>query len=168
MRFSRVQAGSILFFLWSGLCAIQITAPILAAHSHNAVSALIYLLFSSACHQIPERSFMLAGYPLAVCHRCFGIYLGLCLGSLLKIDTIHRSPSLRKFFVLAATAPLFLDFLLSCFGLWTNTAASRFSTGLLFGLMLSSLLVRGVAELLDESSRLRFKLIDAYVKGGFS
>jgi hypothetical protein len=52
---------------------------------------------------------------------------------------------------LAASIPLLLDALLPCAGLWTNTYLCRFFTGLLFGSLISSLLVRGVAEFLNEA-----------------
>ncbi len=38
------------------------------------------LLFGQLCHQLPARSFWVAGQPMAVCIRCFGIYSGLLFG----------------------------------------------------------------------------------------
>jgi uncharacterized membrane protein len=37
-------------------------------------AALVYQYASGVCHQKPERSFRLAGTPLPVCARCFGLY----------------------------------------------------------------------------------------------
>jgi uncharacterized membrane protein len=45
-------------------------------------SSGLRMFFSSICHQIPERSFQLAGEPLAVCARCTGIYFGFALAAL--------------------------------------------------------------------------------------
>ncbi len=39
-------------------------------------------LFAPVCHQLPERSFSWGAAPLAVCHRCFGVYGGFALGLL--------------------------------------------------------------------------------------
>lgn len=38
--------------------------------------AFLYAAGSVVCHQIPERSFHLAGVQLPVCARCTGLYLG--------------------------------------------------------------------------------------------
>jgi uncharacterized membrane protein len=41
-----------------------------------SLATLIYAAGSVVCHQIPERSFHLAGFQLPVCARCLGIYAG--------------------------------------------------------------------------------------------
>ena len=133
------------------LCGFALAAPVLGSHSCEKASSFLYLIFSRVCHQIPERSFALSGLPLALCHRCFGICLGLSLGSILRNPFKHRGLAARRFFLLAATVPLLLDALLPFTGLWTGTPLSRFLTGLLFGSLTSSLLVSGIAELLDEA-----------------
>jgi hypothetical protein len=48
--------------------------------------------------------------------------------------------------VLAALAPILLDSGLPAAGLWTNTPASRFASGALFGVMISLLLLSGIPE----------------------
>jgi uncharacterized membrane protein len=136
--------------IWSIVCLFILAAPILASNSHYAAAAVFYFSFSCICHQIQERSFIVFGFPLAVCHRCFGIYLGLLLGAVFNCRFIHRSPQSRRGWVLIACMPLLLDFLAPYLGLWTGTHYSRFITGLLFGILISSLLVRGVFELLHE------------------
>ena len=133
---------------WSLLCILIIGAPILASRAYYAPASFIYLLFSNVCHQMPDRSFIFAGFPFAVCHRCSGIYLGLMLGALFKNPFLNRSPGIRRTWVLASTVPLFIDVLLPVAGLWTGSAASRFLTGVLFGTMLSGLLFQGIVELL--------------------
>ncbi|HDH06990.1 MAG TPA: DUF2085 domain-containing protein [Thermoproteales archaeon] len=35
----------------------------------------LYWIASPFCHQLPERSFFIAGYKLPVCARCTGVYL---------------------------------------------------------------------------------------------
>ncbi len=162
------RARTTLAGAWGVVCALILAAPILASHSCRAAASVIYLYFSFICHQIPERSFALSGYTLAVCHRCTGIYLGLFLGSLVENHFIHRSPRGRRFWVLAASAPLFLDVLLPYTGLWTSTCLSRFFSGLLIGNVISSLLVRGAAEFLSEAPWRRLAVGDSHLKGGFS
>ena len=87
---------------------------------------LLRWLLHPGCHQIPGRSFHLLGEPIAVCHRCTGLYVGFTLGVLLwpwipglatKLTTNPRWVGL--FFV-----PLLVDWAVT-----VNTPASRFATG---------------------------------------
>jgi len=144
-----------------------VSAPALAARSYSAAAAL-YLFFSPVCHQIPSRSFMLAGHPFAVCHRCFGIYLGLFLGALPPPSVYCNILSYRwrRTWVVGATAPLLLDALLPFSGLWTNTFWSRFGTGLLFGIMASSLLACGMAELWNQALCEKLRRCGSHIHGG--
>jgi uncharacterized membrane protein len=135
--------------VWILFCLVAIGAPIAASKGYFIPSALLYSVFSGLCHQIPERSFVIAGFPFAVCHRCFGVYLGLALGSFLNIPI--GSPRCRRVWALAATAPLLVDVALSRAGFGGGTPGIRFLTGLLFGTMLCSLLIRGIEELIEEA-----------------
>jgi uncharacterized membrane protein len=137
--------------VWGTICTLTIAAPILLSYSYNTASAFLYVCFSGLCHQIPERSFLLSGHSLAVCHRCFGIYIGFFLGSLNENRFIHRSPQIRRLWTMAAIAPLLLDALLSFSGIWHSAGLMRFFTGFIFGALIAPLLVRGVAELLHEA-----------------
>src|SRR5262245_30156247 len=54
-------------------------------------AAVMYAAGSFICHQIPERSFHLDGIQLPVCARCFGLYGGGALGSMIAaIPTVRR------------------------------------------------------------------------------
>jgi len=136
---------------WGILCSLIVAAPILAAHSWHRAASVVYFFFSFLCHQIPERSFVLLGSPLAVCHRCSGAYLGMLIGCFVENHPMHRSARARRYWVLAAIGPVALDLAAPVAGLWTNTAFTRFSTGLLFGILISSLVVRGFREFLQEA-----------------
>ena len=143
------QATRLLLILLAGaLFSLIPGAPFLSRHGHPVLGASIYFFFSPVCHQFPHRSFFLDGLPWAVCHRCAGIYLGLFAGSLLPARWCASSlpVELRRRWALAASAPLVLDALLPYAGLWTNTPASRFATGSLFGVMLMTLLIPGATE----------------------
>jgi len=163
---SSASARAIMAGAWGIVCGLILAAPILMSHSCRSAASVLYLSFSCICHQIPERSFAIFGHPLAVCHRCFGIYLGLFLGSLIENRFVHGSLRVRRFWILAASIPLLLDVLLNSAGLWTSTCFSRFFTGLLFGNLVSPLLVRGVAEFLNGAPWRKFAI--AHLKGGFS
>jgi uncharacterized membrane protein len=136
------------------ICALVIAAPVLAHRSASA-GAIVYLFFSPICHQIPERSFAFLGHPVAVCHRCSGIYLGLFLGSLIENSFMHRSPRIRRIWVLSGMTPLLLDLILPLTGIWAGTYLIRFLTGLIFGITGGWLVVRGTAELLNEQESMK-------------
>src|SRR5947199_190265 len=72
-------AGSLVVLLWVGLIVV---APVLAANGLTNISAPIYHFFNYICHQLPYRSYFFEGHQLAVCSRCFGVYLGLLVGFL--------------------------------------------------------------------------------------
>lgn len=131
-----------------GLAALA--APLCASHGRPTLAAALYLAFSGVCHQIPERSFLIDGHPLAVCHRCAGVYLGLFLAAALLRPRAPRSPSARRLWVLAVVAPLALDVILERTGLWHGAGGVRFATGLLFGIGTAPLLLCGLTEWLQE------------------
>jgi uncharacterized membrane protein len=101
-------------------------------------------LFDPFCHQLPDRSFALAGVPFALCHRCFGVVAGLAAGAV-------AAPALARLLdpaggrglpaLAVAAVPMALDWLLDVAGVWTNTPVSRFATGVVFGLAAGALLV---------------------------
>lgn len=162
-------ARPLLVLLWVALCCMIVAAPLLVVH-FPALAAMLYLFFAPICHQNPDRSFIIAGHALAVCHRCTGVYLGLLIGSLtppLRLGSLSTPPQ-RRALVVCCTLPLLLDVALSSLGIWTNNMSSRFSTGLLFGAMLSTLLVSGIEELIDRHSWKMIRFQTAHVKGGIS
>ena len=147
-RSASISARIMLAGAWGVFCTMILAAPILLSSSCTRAASVLYLSFSTICHQIPERSFFILGYSFPVCERCSGIYLGLLLGSLVEARFVHRSSTARRVWVLAACIPMLSDFLLSFSGIWIGTGPGRFLTGLWFGCLISALLVRGVAELL--------------------
>jgi uncharacterized membrane protein len=130
---------------WGVVCVLTLAAPLVLARG-RAETLPVYLGFSFFCHQLPERSFALAGLPLAVCHRCSGIYLGLFAGALLSPLRFPESLRGRRWWLLAAALPALIDFALGRTGLWPGSAWSRAFSGMFLGYMISPLLVRALAE----------------------
>lgn len=64
-----------------GWVGVIVAAPWLAAAAGPAVG-VIYAFGSVICHQLPDRSFHLAGVQLPVCARCAGLYAGAAGGVL--------------------------------------------------------------------------------------
>ena len=75
--------------VWAGTCAIAlmilaliVVAPAAQAYGHPAIASSIYKTLSYVCHQIPARSFHLAGHQFGVCSRCTGLYAGFAVAAL--------------------------------------------------------------------------------------
>ncbi len=112
--------------------------------------AFVMWVFAGLCHQLPDRSPHVDGVALAVCHRCYGIYWGLPLAALAFLALQRwdaRISRAARFLVPAAVAVPGADWLADVLGLWTNTPASRFVTGGVFGLVAGYFLARAFVEL---------------------
>jgi uncharacterized membrane protein len=132
--------------------AVWVTAILAAPYlwsRDSPISLVLYAAFSPTCHQIPERSFWLFGHPLAVCARCFGIYVGF-LGGLAAYPFLRgfRSgspPGVRA--ILLFSAPIAADTAAQFLGLWSTDGLGRFATGALWGAVLPFLFVPALAGL---------------------
>lgn len=135
--------GSVVFML-----AI-IGAPLALSRGDTTAALAIYQAFSHLCHQLPERSYFIAGQKFAVCSRCTGIYSGFVLGviaypfvrSLRRIDTPNRK------WLLLAAIPLAIDFSLTFFGILENTHTSRLLTAMLLGATSVFYVIPGLVDL---------------------
>ena len=129
--------------------AIIVGAPLALANGHGDFAATIYRTFSHLCHQLPERSFFIAGHPFAVCARCTGIYAGFAAAaalyplarSLRRIDTPPRK------WLFIAAAPLAIDFAIEFSGIVHNTHSSRLVTGALLGAVTVFYIMPGLLDL---------------------
>ena len=131
-------------------------APVLKAGGYQSVSTPIYHFFSFICHQLPERSFHVEGEKFAVCSRCFGVYFGLLLGFLIyplwrSIDEIDPLP---RFWLFLSLIPIGIDWTLGIFGIWENTFASRFITGLILGIACATFMMPALVEITRNLTRI--------------
>ena len=163
-------ARGALVSVWILLSLAIVAAPYLAVHSHPVAAAFLYLFFSPVCHQNPMRSFTFDGYPWAVCQRCAGIYIGALILSLLPGLTsgMMSQPRMRRVLVFAASVPLLLDASLPVTGIWTNAPWSRFASGMIFGAMISTLLLSGVPQFFSEAPWQRSPSGRPTLNGGIS
>ena len=119
---------SVVIALLAAAAGAAVGAPLVAA-GWGAVSWPLYAAFSWICHQRPERSWHLAGYPFAVCVRCLGLYLGALAGAL------AGRPFSRSWALLAG-AVLAGEWLAEAAGLGGTLEGMRFATGLAAGFFL--------------------------------
>jgi uncharacterized membrane protein len=131
------------------LLALIVAAPLLKAGGLGAAAEGVYGAFALACHQLDERSFHLAGFKLAVCARCFGLYAGALAGALAYplVRPLARRDLPTRGWLIAAAVPTSVDFALGFFRVWENTHASRFLTASLLGVVVAFYFVPGVVDL---------------------
>lgn len=131
------------------LLGLIIGAPFARAGQHGIISGILYQAFGYVCHQQPERSFFIAGQPLAVCARCTGLYAGFALTTLLYplFTSLRSTNTPERKWLFIAVAPLTIDFGLGFLGIWENTHWSRFITGALFGSVVVFYVVPAFVEL---------------------
>jgi uncharacterized membrane protein len=140
--FSQLSTDRRPFLMWlivaSGslmIVAAFIGAPLAQTRGYSSLALGIYGVFSHLCHQIPERSFFIAGHQFAVCARCTGVYGGFTAATLCYplVRPLRRTDTPPRRWLFLAAIPLLIDFSLGFFGIWENTHVSRFGTGALLG-----------------------------------
>lgn len=137
------------------LVATIVGAPLAQSTGHAGFAATIYKVFSFVCHQIPERSFHLAGHQFAVCSRCTGLYTGFAVAALIYplARSLTRTDTPRRRWLILAAVPLLIDFSLTYFGVWSNTFLTRFSSGALLGAVAVFYVMPGLVELAGTVAR---------------
>ena len=112
--------------------------------SRTVTGGLLRLLYSPACHQMPDRCLDLGFGRLAVCARCTGLYIGGLLGMLVVLFR-PGSPTPRLRWLVIVAIPSVADFTLGLVGLpslpnWPRLALAM-PPGLLLGLALANAIV---------------------------
>lgn len=146
------QHKKILILFLGGVLLFNVgyfSAPFLQYTGHQHSASLIYQIFSPLCHQMETRSFSLFGFPLAVCARCTGIYIGFLAGVLYLLATLNkplRTTPWRGYLFLLFM-PALLDFVLNVFGVFSSPGFWRALTGFLLGVILPFYIMPGVCEI---------------------
>jgi len=143
IMWSLVVVGTLIFV------GLLVGAPLAQANGLHWFSFTVYEVFSHVCHQAPERSFYIAGYPLAVCARCTGLYVGFAAAAAFYplMTSLKRTYAPERKWLFIAAAPLAIDFALGFFGVWENTHFSRLLTGALLGAVSVFFILPGLVQL---------------------
>lgn len=144
----RVWAGAVtVVAVWTLLIVLP---PVFAGYGHEGIASPFYQFFGHICHQLPERSFFIFGHKLAVCSRCFGVYFGLLLGLAVYplIRGVDNIEPLPRIWLFASMVPIAIDWSLTIFGIWENTFASRFVTGIILGFACAVYIVPALVEII--------------------
>lgn len=115
--------------------------------------AALYGIGSFICHQIPERSFSVAGAQLPVCARCLGLYAGSALGAAVLVSrwrlprgALTTTRRLRRVGVVVA-APTVATVLLEAAGVWSPSNVTRALAGLPLGALVGLVVGNALATL---------------------
>ncbi len=133
---------------WIGSLVLMAILPVLVSLPpwlSEPMQFALMQMFDPFCHQISERSPHLHGVQLAVCHRCYGILIGLVTGPVAALICRSWRGRNARAFMIASLIPLALDWGLGVLHVWHNTPGSRFLTGALFGIMAGILVARALA-----------------------
>lgn len=110
-------------------------APLFRAWGWEGPARFIYTMGSLVCHQRPDRSLLVAGFPAAVCARDTGILLGLTAAAwawavAFRLGRVRAFP---LWGLALAAVPVAVDGALQMLGLWESTNLLRLGTGMLVG-----------------------------------
>jgi len=90
------------------------------------------ITYSHVCHQIPQKCMSVNGFELLVCSRCFGIYTGILLASVISLFHFLQIKQKTKLFFLSA-APMLIDVICTTTGIYGYNKIFAFITGVIFG-----------------------------------
>lgn len=133
MRYQQFPLYLLVMVLSSVVLIIALGGGIFAQQEHWLFQWQ-HQMFSSICHQDPDRSFFINNQPMAVCSRCLGIYSSFWLCWLLmplisRIHT-HKKPKMLVGIFLLVNI---VDVIGNMVGVWQNTLYSRLILGILLG-----------------------------------
>lgn len=113
-RLDRFVRGVVSHWIWllNGFLLLYAglpwVSPLLRSLGFERTGQVIYRMYTQFCHQLPERSFTLNGFPVCYCHRCTALYT-----SLLAMSLIYTAGRWRKTMstrlLLLFTAPMVVD-----------------------------------------------------------
>ncbi|HKH70176.1 MAG TPA: DUF2085 domain-containing protein [Vicinamibacterales bacterium] len=121
---------------WLALIIITPLAP-------SSIATLMYAAGAVICHQLPERSFHLAGFQLPVCARCLGIYAGATAAASIHVLGVFVTDSARWRLLSPATArrvfllsalPTLVTVALERTDVWGGSNIVRATAGVVLGI----------------------------------
>jgi uncharacterized membrane protein len=143
------RAWAATFAVTLGWLLLILLPAVAGSHGYSDIADPLYKFFSYICHQIDSRSFHYGEAQFGVCSRCFGVYFGLLLGAAVypvwrSVADVETPPRIWLFLSLI---PIGIDWSLTAFGIWENTQASRFITGVILGAACATFIIPAVVEI---------------------
>lgn len=113
---------------------LPLLAPLLHAGGLAGSAGAIVAAYSVVCHQLPGRSYFVAGYQMAYCERDTAIYAAMAIAGLCWARYRRSLPRLHWGLFLLLILPMALDGFSQLSGVRESTWQLRTATGALFGL----------------------------------
>lgn len=112
-------------------------APIMAHFEQYEISAILTSTYIFSCHQQPDRSFWLMGYPIALCCRCYGVYIGTAVSCIFAIfDKLNIAHKIILVMLFLSAIDIFINY---GTGTLRNTGnIIRFIVGLFMGILFTT------------------------------
>jgi uncharacterized membrane protein len=136
--------------LAAGWVALLLATPVLPGWA----AAVVYGLGSFICHQIPERSFHVAGFQLPVCARCLGIYIGVSSGVAFVWmqrtsgqTVLPKAAGKLRWLAAVAAAPTLVTVALETAGAWNPSNSTRALAGVPLGVFVGVVVMTTLATL---------------------
>ncbi len=120
----------------------SVLAPVLAYLKMYEYSANLTYLFSHSCHQQPLKSFCFFGYPVALCCRCFGVYVGTSIFAFLNV---FKDVKFNKLFIILMIMLTVVDMSINYIFKYSTGLYPRFISGISSGI----LIVIGIVFIFD-------------------
>jgi uncharacterized membrane protein len=132
--------------------AAILTAALLCTRAIAAGASMRWRLpFRALCHGIVARCLTLWGAPMPICARCFAIYAGLLLGTLLFAATWRWiEPRIARSLLFVCVVPIAIDGITQAMRLRESTNALRLATGFPVAVMFALWLLATVERVKGE------------------
>src|SRR5574344_35209 len=127
-----------IFCFYSLFFLIGSTLSPIFAHIHQYnLSAKFTELYMNSCHQQPDRSFWIFGYPIAICCRCYGFYFGVSVSTILAFFNKLNINSKILFLLLIISIS---DIIFNVIIKFNTGNITRFCVGIFMGILFTILL----------------------------
>lgn len=131
---SVVISFKLFVFIFALIWFTGIIIPIFLETKQIDLYYFLKMFYSPVCHQNPDKSFIINNIQVLVCSRCFGIYLGLIIASILSIFKFSKKIKL-KFLVISSLIIIF-DIISYQLGIYSFNKIISMITGVIFGVVL--------------------------------
>lgn len=134
-----IRKTVIIFFLIYSLFFVigSTLSPIFAHLKLYEYSSILTGLYINVCHQQPDRSFWILGYPVVLCCRCYGFYTGVAFSALITLLNKFRL-NIKMFLVLLII--VIIDGIINIVFKISTGNIIRFFVGIMMGILFISVI----------------------------
>lgn len=109
-------------------------------------------IYSTVCHQQPEKLVEINGHHTLVCGRCTGIYFGGLISAFIILFVSKLNFKNGKL-MLVASAPMLIDVILYSSGLYNYNINIALATGLFFGSVGIAYIYNGLQIIVERNGK---------------